>query len=70
VGGTIALTATPLAAGAGALEFLWTAPAGAIDEPAAAQATYHCDEAGRVKLNLLVVSSICQENHDIEIDCL
>ena len=70
VGGTLALTATPLVADAGTLDFLWTAPSGTIGDPEAAQTTYRCVKAGHFRLNLLVISSICQENHDIEIDCL
>ena len=70
VGGTIMLTATALEADAGMLEYDWTASAGTIADPTSPQTTYRCDTAGHIKLNLLVVSDICQENHDIEIDCL
>jgi hypothetical protein len=70
VGGTIALTATPTAADADALDFLWTAPSGAFDDAEAAQTTYRCEKPGHIKLNLFVGGSLCQENHDIEIDCL
>jgi hypothetical protein len=70
VGGTIALMATALEFDAGMLDYEWTATAGSFADPTAPQTTYRCETAGHIKLNLLVVSDICQENHDIEIDCL
>lgn len=70
VGGTMALTATPLEADAGALEYAWSAPSGAFGDTAASETTYRCDKAGHVKLNLLVIADICQESHTTEVDCL
>jgi hypothetical protein len=70
VGGTITLSAMPLV-DAGGLEYLWTASAGAFEDPEAEQTTYRCERAGHFGLNLLVVApDVCQENHGIEIDCL
>jgi hypothetical protein len=70
VGGTITLSATPLV-DAGVLEYLWTAPAGTFEDPEAEQTTYRCEKPGHIRVNLLVVApDVCQENHDIEIECL
>jgi len=70
VGGTISLSATEVDSDAGTLDYEWTAQAGTFDDPRSPNTTYRCEARGHFHLNLLVVAEdICQENHDIEVDC-